>query len=138
MTRAAMLALAERAEKATGPDRELDAAIAVAVCWRWEGWSEGDLAVEEAAARSGMAYVADRVRNSTNSIWRLLPAYTASLDAAMTLVPEGEDYAIERVGGGHWCSVDANGERQPCVGAATPALTLCAAALRSLAEQEPE
>jgi hypothetical protein len=138
MTRTAMLALAERVEQATGPDRELDAAIAVAVRWRWEGWRKGDLAIEEADARSGMAYVADQVRNSTNSIWRLLPAYTASIDAAMTLVPEGEDYAIERVGGEHWCSVDANGERQPCVGAATPALALSAAALRSLAKQEPE
>lgn len=68
-----------------------------------------------------------------------LPAYTSSLDAAMTLVPEGMHYLL--------CSFDPDTEeRQPCafVGyprtkksdvnvcrASTLALALCAAALRA-------
>ena len=53
--------LAERCEKATGPDRELDAMI---------------------HARDGLEGV---------GYWSDAPAFTASLDSALTLVPESDD-----------------------------------------------
>lgn len=60
--------------------------------------------------------------------------YTASLDAAMTLVPEGYDWAVFRTNGGltihAWC-----GNRDD-VFAETPALALTAAALLALEAQE--
>lgn len=105
-----LLALAERCEKAEGPDRELDEAIMDAR----EQWS-GDY------------------------IWL---DYTRSLDAAMTLVPENADAAGERyrlegynspgvlaphVRASAWVAGAAR-----CY-AATPALALCAAALRARA-----
>lgn len=61
-----------------------------------------------------------------------VPRYTASIDAAMTLVPEGHDWLFntrgvyshvwepKEVGDGYWQAR-----------AATPALALCAAALRA-------
>jgi len=66
------------------------------------------------------------------------PTYTASLDAALTLVPEGWHVGL-------WVDPDGtarvrmgNGERviyagSPQANCATPALALCAAALRALA-----
>jgi len=58
-----------------------------------------------------------------------LRAYTASLDHAMTLVPEDYDWAVFRTNGGltihAWC-----GSKVEHFGG-TPALALCAAALRA-------
>jgi hypothetical protein len=97
--------LAERVEQATGPDRDLDRDIAAVI----------------------LSY--DRADT-------LLPLYTASLDAAMTLVPEGwEEIRQEQVrmtDGTVRCwasvgSVDAAMTKR----CATPALALCAAALRA-------
>lgn len=85
MDKAEFLALAERIEGLTQSCREADALIARAICWRWEGWEEGDRKIEE----MDLHVLHERVENSHNSIWRNLPAYTASLDAAMALVPEG-------------------------------------------------
>jgi hypothetical protein len=111
--------LAERCEAAEGPDRELDRAIELAI-------------------------FPDRI--SPCPTVELL-AYSASLDAAMTLVPEGWG-RIELgryVGGGEagadrWCTLafpDWEGdvldvEAENC---ATEALALCAAALRARAAQ---
>ena len=61
-----------------------------------------------------------------------IPAYTASLDAAMTLVPEGRWWSVN---GGNRADVWASGyidERWHAT-AATPALALTAAALRARA-----
>ena len=139
-----LLALAERAEKATGPDRELDAAIAVAVRWRWEGWEEGDLCIESRP----LAFVIEAVHNRRSSIWANVPTYTASVDAALMLVPEG--WAIERLtmwpGKGSSCNLfgtheGPNGERwhnrsdgRVESEAATPALALIASICRATAE----
>lgn len=82
MSGADLLALAERIEVATEPDRELDALIAAALrigtehAWannfpEWQGRSDGRVYLED----GGPSFKA--------------PAFTASLDAAMTLVPEG-------------------------------------------------
>jgi hypothetical protein len=74
--------------------------------------------------------------------WKLLPAYTASLDAAMTLVPEGMSFEVRRSGTGDrgqatvWCPLHAVSIREWRVtGCASPAHALCAAALRARAAQ---
>lgn len=63
---AALIALAKRCEAAAGPDRELDADIALT-----QGWAQ---------------LRGDNWCGPTGGI--CVPAYTASLDAAKTLVPE--------------------------------------------------
>jgi len=140
--REALLALAERCEAATGADRELDGAIDrllhdrpkhgdydAAEIARWQvknGWS-GLLVRGDGFARASFC----------------AREYTASLDAAMTLVPEGRiaatanstpstPLAAERGS----AFVGLPGVKTPHVEAATPALALTAAALRARAASE--
>jgi hypothetical protein len=108
-----MKELAERCEKATGFDRDLEGAIHAA-------------AVRDQETYWGPVYD-KRVRNP-------IPHYTASLDAAMTLVPEGADVAWQSHGGPGPMALVTPNER--FTRAATPALALCAAALRAIASQE--
>lgn len=71
-----LLRLAERVEAATGPDRELDVAIVYALhpdIGRYEGQCIGDPPI----------FWHDPYRKQP------CPKFTASLDAAMGLVPEG-------------------------------------------------
>lgn len=90
--------LIERLEKATGPDRELDLSIHIALN------PEGDVARITAAhprgfnSRDGLAWELSTncvlYENwSSNRCWSNggypVPAVTSSIDAAMTLVPEG-------------------------------------------------
>lgn len=122
-------ALAARVEALTGPDREVDAEIAVAskaVPYDMEpafgaGWWRG---------------IYD------NRHWQA-PEYTASIDAAMTLVPEGWEAAIYSapVGSDLNANVQIETEQMrqrpdfyPLESIAkSPALALCAAALRAKA-----
>ena len=127
-----LIALASRVESLTGPDRDVDGAIARALGW---------------ADRSGYWWSPEKLvaaRKSKRSIWSqgapdLLPHFTASLDAAMTLVPEGmrQRWIITEDGraGIQLCwPVDGwPNEMQPLV--ATPALALAAATLRAQADQ---
>lgn len=104
--------LIKRIEAASGPDREINAEILLMIGGKKRGmdwWIE-------------FAYIG-----------RAIPAYTASIDAAMTLVPEGEIWAIDylrspktvaRVGAFNQGS------------AATPALALCAAALKARQQEQ--
>jgi len=123
MTAPSLLSLGERVEKAVGPDRELDAAIKEAVGHAWD-------------------YGADwGSRENYNPVAK---AYTASIDAAMTLVPEGwpsrqvgttddgRGYAAVAGNDMHMMAEDpdeffAEGD------AATAALAMCAAALKARA-----
>lgn len=105
----ALIAIAERCEKATGPDRALDYDIAHFV-------------TSAHLANHGKA-----------------PAYTASLDAALTLVPDslfpGVSQSVFHCDWHSWMG-DEDGDGPLTRGeanAATPALALCAAALRARA-----
>ena len=140
------LALADRCEAATGPDRELDCAIGCAVAGffvckpRWEGAPVSYGQVDADGSRS---------EPGTGGDW-MVPRYTASLDAAMTLAPKGwfmqlSDWQAPILRAhGPWQAIftlDRDDFRRGfdarCDHAATPALALCAAALRALATQEP-
>ncbi|HEX8418550.1 MAG TPA: hypothetical protein VF638_00900 [Sphingomonas sp.] len=125
-----LLELADRVEALVTSDRALDAEIAYVICWRWDDWEEGDICIEDRP----LEYVVNSTLNSNNSIWKYLPAYTASLDAALTLVPEtvvgwrmdmGGKRAVVRL------AIGANPET-PEAWARTPALALTAASLRAI------
>ena len=137
MSSVTLAALVERLEKAEGPSRELDGEIATAahgwkfVCEPVQGWLGGGSWWEDAAGKT--------VR---------LPPYTASVDSALTLVPEGWEWQVsnrapkplagrayihnrELISGG---AVSHNPKyRGQEATAATPALALCIAALRARA-----
>lgn len=112
-----LIKLAERVEAATGPDRELDAEICRAAGWEVvRDRHDGKDYYEPVAGYS----------------WQPVPAYTSSLDAAMQLVPE--DRPKWAVTGRNSATVGMNGGEVghiEWVFAATPALALCAAALRA-------
>lgn len=112
--------LVERIEEATGPDRELDIAIARLVF---------------------------NVAADMHPLRDWVKAFTASIDAAMTLVPEGWRFMVGQrefpharayVENGKPSFVGMGNRRNPErlwfeTTAATPALALCAAALRARA-----
>jgi len=129
--------LIDRVEAAEGPDRGLDREIARVQIHRILA-GMGEVSAEGIAKSMASARLDED-----------LDAYTASLDAALTLVPEG--WGVDRAG---WQSITAPGHagfelwqyRQNANGdwrhgsderivkgnAATPALALCAAALKAL------
>ena len=63
----------------------------------------------------------------------LCPGYTTSLDAALTLVPDGFDYIVYRVDGECCAEVGPPGSFgfTKCVGTPTAVLALCIAALKA-------
>ena len=116
-----LIELAAKCEAAAGPDRALDSAIWYAVVERIEPGERRDR---------------DMVGR-----W---PAYSASIDAAMTLVPEGMLYALANAHVDDPRGEHSVGKGSAIVGppmmrdgeptqAATAALALCAAALKARA-----
>ena len=131
--RTTLEALLARVLEGTGPDRELDADIAL------------DLGV--VAQRAGNCFyghkhysvmVLDRDYYDHDGNAPELPHFTASLDAAITLVPEG--WAVELVqalSGTPWHATLRGGSALvPIIGAtaATPARALIAACLKARME----
>lgn len=123
-------ALAARVEAATGPDRELDAAVVRAI--------HPGAVIEPYCAGDDepvVFHAAPLVNNKAE-----LPAYTASIDDAMTVVPEGwhVSYASEDRHSRSWGWTLRGGYGVERTGrAATPALALLAAALCAIpANQE--
>lgn len=123
-----LLELAERCEKAEGPIRELDVAIAQAV------WPQ-------------LTHYAPHCRGEEPIFWddpfrkQPCPHFTASLDAALTLVPEGFRW---KLGYSRYVPcvaelVDYRAQMEPNLGTfvsecdSSHALALCAAALRARA-----
>lgn len=81
-----LLELAERCEQALGPDRELDILIGYAVDLKGD---DAHLSFRRSFDICGMAQTLQMAESHQN-IWRTeLPRYTASIDAALTLVPNG-------------------------------------------------
>jgi hypothetical protein len=127
--RADILALASRVEAAGGADRALDGAIATAL-----GWTE----VHASFLRADLGRPPGVI-----DWWDHVPSYTASLDAALSLVPEGLAWTLgQNVHHHYWLasanSINADGAPFS-VGNGThtkyPALALTAAALRAIAEE---
>jgi hypothetical protein len=145
MTREEIIDLAKRVEALTGPDREVDGGIAAALKignnlpdWaaRWDGeWKptiQGAVVLMQADGNPGPHFSS-------------LP-YTASLDAAMQLVPMGCIHMVRTLWHDDKTAGNATVSRYKQEGngifwqdnyaatAATPALALTAAALRAIAE----
>lgn len=138
LTRDALLALAERCEKASGPDDVLDADIFQAMRpelasdpWKRVTYPNGKHPFFVDDSDPGMMGIASP------------PRFTASLDAALTLVPKGHKWTLhsadDRDTPCAYCVPDMGRLPWPVwvndVHAATPALALCAAALRARAEE---
>jgi hypothetical protein len=121
-----LIALAERVEALDGPDREVDRLICPlqGIRSKDEGHSLG------------------RCYYDANGHGVPLPAYTASLDAAMTLVPEGWEWTISAYADGAIATCAPAAKAHPTIlvgdgeNALLPALALTAAALRARAAQD--
>lgn len=137
---AELLALAERCEAATGADWELNADIASALGWHQLGKEHGAFAGSWVHPEAWADLQDDPlVRDLSED---LPPAYTVSLDAAMTLVPERCDcrYFIDDPSGTSWKLCEFTGGRITILGEGVtggyPALALTAAALRARASTQ--
>ena len=133
--------LADECERIVAPSRELDAAIARAVGYEVEWATIGPDHRREELVQV-RTYPGEAAPTSRN-----LRRYTASLDAAMTLVPEGCAINVVRTADGQSAHAnlyrfDGNSDCIPSAkfggSATTTALALCAAALKSLAQKEGE
>lgn len=136
MSGAEMEALIQRVEAAEGPDRELDAEIAVAAGtheWRTD------------AGRAVMARIEGPGQfcvPGNGGPLALVPHYTASLDAAVSLVPSGwaHHYAVRPwlrpnpATAGVWQKYQADASF--VADAATPELALLVAILKALLAME--
>jgi hypothetical protein len=136
MTRDELLALAARVEAATGADQILDAAVLLVVSPElasrpWEQVTYPD---------RKRAFFADRSDPDGSNVVSP-PAFTSSLDAAASLVPDGWDggvYWSRRSGSAahlHLVADDRIAPPATSKGAATSALALTAAAIRAKAQE---
>lgn len=121
-----MTELIKRLEAATGPSRELDADIARATGLQVK---KGQL--------GGWVYIAEG-----RTGWELLPYFTESVDAALTLVPEGWSsslniYPVQVKPTPIWKAAshvnpnDGSGRSGYLGDSATPPIALCIAALKA-------
>jgi hypothetical protein len=134
-TREKLLELAAKCEAATGPDAAIDREI----------WLKAVADKEQRfLVEVGRDAHGDKEANFRTDWMADGARYTASLDAAMTLVPEGVSFALGKgivteLGDSAtdyaWCGSKADPHSGPYCWAATPALALCAAALRARNEQ---
>lgn len=76
----------ERLEKATGPDRELDEAIAIAC-----GWSR--YLLKDTVIGDELVW-----KSPDGNLTPCVRSFTASIDAALTLVPKGLRWLVTNVG----------------------------------------
>lgn len=125
--------LIERLEKATCPDRKLEHDIANAVLdLEWRPYSERRRVRKLWGYKRGTDHVLFYSEAS-------VPEYTASLDAALTLVPK-EFYEAALFIGQNSTGVELSlvkGDGGACVGGhRAPAVALCIAALKARAAQE--
>jgi len=128
-----LVELAKRVEALDGPCRETDTLIAVAIRFAFEDIPDVTLSADEYGADWTVLATIGGKKHTRFAA----PRYTASLDAAMTLVPEGYKWgAGNRDGTGTaWAWTGVTYDASAISNAATPALVLTAAALRALAAQ---
>ena len=122
MDKQKLLELAERVEGLSGACREVDAAVVTALF--------PDAQVGEYCGYEDIVFhAAPLVANK-----EFLPFFTASIDSAMTLVPEGYDWVIGRTNGGLTIHAEVGGRGDEYMRfGETPALALTAASLRAKA-----
>jgi hypothetical protein len=129
-----LVKLAAKVEAADGPDRELDAAIAAAVRYFPPGvgfvWKAGLIANSPEAGRVECATAL-----GTGGPHYSAKHYTASVDAALLLVPDGwhRSFTDDPDDLGGVIAELWTGSRNAWANAATPALAICVAALRAKA-----
>jgi hypothetical protein len=145
-------------EALMGPDRETDLLIyahQTGKQWRWAEFGGAFGTIDPQAAQVAVqVHPWDGTKHEHKIHFGerdvvIVPAYTASLDAAMSLVPEGWqgdglkwwegeasscDLVATSLEGDRWTRTGVMPRVSAC--ASTPALALTAAALRALAEQE--
>jgi len=135
MSREAIIALASRCEQATGPDRQLDVEIVAAITPGIVGIERGPLD----GSGDDYLFVFDPPRAWSES-WLLVPRYTGSLDAALTLVPDGHAISLHIDADGTVIAGcmpdDGDGCTDADICASNAPLALCAAALRARAAME--
>ncbi len=121
-----LIELAERCERAEGPDYQLDGDIARAMGWsyrqregfsHWQWYSQGKT---DAPLSEGEIRVCP-------------PAYTTSIDAALSLVPEGWCFEVTNFDTFATVFAGLGSAPKASAGGDTPALALCAAALKARA-----
>jgi hypothetical protein len=139
-TKAEWIALAERCEKATGSDREIDAAVMAALRFVKHGWFEHDGAKEWHWAIEGTGvFFKGRLTASLDAITALiereLPDYHWRIQGGR------KDTGWTQMSGDPRAYIKAKASRlvQHTDGkdgeAATPAIALCAAFCRAMAEK---
>ena len=131
------MTLADRIEAAGRPDRELDALIEIARNPYRQiiiGSKPGRFPQEPIYGPiSELIVMADMIADAINA-----PAYTASIDAALTLVPDGHAWSVSNAArtprANVWPLSPLRDIPPKHTSAATPALAICAAALRAREE----
>lgn len=121
--------LIERLEQCNGADRELDARI----------WAELDgRDVVCSATWHGALFGRNRKPPHDECFiwqpgraWELVPWFTSSIDAALTLVPVGMEWQVHSGCGAQVNDVSIRPVRKNYADGATPALALCIAALKA-------
>lgn len=125
-----LLALADRCEAASGPDRELDCLIMDAL----ERWPDGWVRQESKVWGEGGPVFYHHPGGQPE--WRVADSFTASIDAALTLVPEGWRRDImDADNSDGLCRLETEDDREIHTRGKTWALALCAAALRAQASE---
>jgi hypothetical protein len=123
-----LIELAERCEKASEPDRETEARIAMELAWR-----------KTTLGQAGRVWY-----DQDGNLEAVPPKYTASLDAALTLLPEGSEWRLERrfskamspAYASVWNPGATDVDFHANAHGKSPALALCAAALRARAAMD--
>jgi hypothetical protein len=138
-----LVALAERVEAAEGVDRELDRDIMLEAvpCDRapFRYWTPMNENTGHGAVDIERVYYGPHCAQAV-----AVPAFTASIDAAMTLVPFGCHPVTIEIHSDGTCEADCwtfsedGRDNHIQVAAYSPALALCAAALRARATLPPE
>lgn len=133
--------LAKRCEAATGADRELEARIwCVLNGKRYKGHSQAyrsnETQVEYTEPPKRTRHVTSGYRGNPHP-----PRWTASIDAAMTLVPAGCDWLMDNFDGdcgkpSAWVHKRGSAREIVSITGATPALALTAASLRAIPKGE--